>query len=122
MTWLKTSCRGLDSLRKLSEHTMEDPITSPAGINGTLDRAAALLRVMGNVDRLQLLAALQREELCVGQLAERLDIQQPTLSQQLTVLRQHELVETRRMGKHVFYRLAPAFAPQLSLVLQWAGA
>lgn len=99
-----------------------DSLTSSAEcIDGTLDRAAALLRVMGNVDRLQLLATLQREELCVGQLAERLDIQQPTLSQQLTVLRHHELVVTRRVGKHVFYRLAPGFAPQLNLVLQLAG-
>ena len=63
-----------------------DALTSSSEcMPGALDRAAALLRVMGNVDRLQLLAALQREELCVGQLAQRLDIQQPTLSQQLTV-------------------------------------
>lgn len=101
---------------------MEHPTPSPTGTHGTLDRAAALLRVMGNVDRLQLLATLQREELCVSQLAQRLDIQQPTLSQQLTVLRHHELVVTRRVGKHVFYRLAPELTPQLSLVLQWAGA
>lgn len=99
-----------------------DALTSSSEcMPGALDRAAALLRVMGNVDRLQLLAALQREELCVGQLAQRLDIQQPTLSQQLTVLRQHELVVTRRVGKHIFYRLAPGFAPQLRLVLQLAA-
>ena len=99
-----------------------DALTSSSECRpGALDRAAALLRVMGNVDRLQLLAALQRGELCVGQLAQRLDIQQPTLSQQLTVLRQHELVMTRRVGKHIFYRLAPGFAPRLRLVLQLAA-
>lgn len=97
---------------------MESLTTPSDNMHGALDRAAALLRVMGSVDRLQLLAALRHEELCVGQLAQRLDIQQPTLSQQLTVLRQHELVMTRRVGKHIFYRLAPGFAPQLSLVLQ----
>ena len=100
---------------------METLTTPFESKHGALHRAAALLRVMGNVDRLQLLAALQREELCVGQLAEQLGIQQPTLSQQLTVLRQRGLVLTRREGKHVFYRLAPGFSPQLSLVLQLAG-
>lgn len=100
---------------------MDALTSSPEYMPGALDRAAALLRVMGNVDRLQLLAALQQEELCVGQLAQRLDIQQPTLSQQLTVLRTHGLVVTRRVGKHIFYRLAPGFAPQMSLVLQLAG-
>lgn len=117
----KVACRGLDSLRTVGERSMEFQTTTPESMQGALDRAAALLRVLGNVDRLHLLAALQHGELCVGQLAQRLGIQQPTLSQQLTVLRHHELVVTRRVGKRIFYRLAPGFAPQLSLVLQLAG-
>lgn len=97
------------------------PTPSPTP-RDALDRAAPLLRVLGNADRLHLLAALADEELCVSQLAERLYIQQPTLSQQLTVLRNHQFVVTRRDGKRVFYRLAPRLVPQLALVLALARA
>jgi DNA-binding transcriptional ArsR family regulator len=67
-------------------------------------------------------AALPHEERCVGQLAQRLSIQQPTLSQQLAVLRHHDFVETRRLGKHILCRLAPRFGPQFTLVPALAQA
>ena len=68
--------------------------------------AAALLRGLGNEDRLLLLCELSQAELCVGELAERTGIAQPTLSQQLAVLRAQELVSTRRDGKQIFYAIA----------------
>lgn len=68
--------------------------------------AAAILRSLGNPDRLLLLCQLSQEELCVGDLEERLDIRQPSLSQQLGVLRREGLVATRREGKHIYYRVA----------------
>ena len=68
--------------------------------------AAMMLRSLGNPDRLLLLCQLSQEELCVSELEERLDIRQPSLSQQLGVLRREGLVTTRRAGKHVYYRVA----------------
>ncbi|WP_422732598.1 ArsR/SmtB family transcription factor [Microbulbifer magnicolonia] len=68
--------------------------------------AALMLRSLGNQDRLLLLCQLSQEELNVGELEERLDIRQPSLSQQLGVLRREGLVATRREGKHVYYRVA----------------
>ena len=56
----------------------------------------------------RLLCQLSQEELCVSDLEQRLGIQQPSLSQQLGVLRREELVLTRREGKHVYYRVADA--------------
>lgn len=99
---------------------MESVTTPSRTTRDALDRAAPLLRVLGNADRLHLLAALAHEEFCVSQLAERLNIQQPTLSQQLAVLRNYQFVVTRREGKRVFYRLAPRLVPQLTLVLALA--
>ena len=72
--------------------------------------AATLMRTLGNPDRLLLLCELSQEELCVADLSERTGIVQPTLSQQLTVLRGQELVETRREGKQIFYSIADAKA------------
>ena len=75
--------------------------------------ACRLLKALANPDRLLLLCQLAQEgEMSVGELEAALGILQPTLSQQLTVLRTEALVETRRDGKHVFYRVArgPALA------------
>jgi DNA-binding transcriptional ArsR family regulator len=74
--------------------------------------ACRLMKALANPDRLLLLCQLAQGEMSVGELEAALGILQPTLSQQLTVLRTEALVETRRDGKHVFYRVAsgPALA------------
>jgi len=58
---------------------------------------------------------LSQGEYCVGDLEEMLDIRQPTLSQQLGVLRERELVSTRREGTQVFYSVA---SPEALAVLR----
>lgn len=77
-----------------------------ASLRPAAGTAAALMRVLGNPDRLLLLCELSKRELSVSELSERTGILQPTLSQQLTVLRGQDLVATRREGKQVFYSLA----------------
>lgn len=67
--------------------------------------ATVMLRSLAHQDRLLLLCVLSQEELCVSELEARLGLQQPSLSQQLGVLRREGLVATRREGKHVFYRI-----------------
>ena len=64
-----------------------------------------MLKVLGNPDRLLLLCQLTQGEFCVSELETRLGIQQPTLSQQLGVLRDEGLVSTRREGKQIFYKI-----------------
>lgn len=68
--------------------------------------AGSLLKVLANEDRLLLLCQMVDGEKCVSDLEEMLDIRQPTLSQQLGVLRNEGVVETRRDGKRIYYRLA----------------
>lgn len=70
--------------------------------------ATGFLRLLANEDRLLLLCQLMTGERCVGELEQLLDIRQPTLSQQLGVLREQGLVATRRDGKNIYYRLADA--------------
>ena len=70
------------------------------------ERAALLLRALANSDRLLLLCHLSQGERCVGELEDELGIEQPTLSQQLTVLRTQELVSTRRDGKRIYYAVS----------------
>jgi ArsR family transcriptional regulator len=68
--------------------------------------ACGLLKVLSNQDRLMILCYLSQKEACVGDIEAALGIVQPTLSQQLTVLREEQLVTTRREGKHIYYALA----------------
>ena len=68
--------------------------------------ATALLRAMAWEERLLLLCQLSQDEYCVSELEEMLGIRQPTLSQQLGVLRQEGLVTTRREGKRIYYSVA----------------
>lgn len=69
-------------------------------------QACGLLKVLANEDRLLILCALIDGECNVGQFQQQLGIQQPTLSQQLAVLREEGLVQTRRQGKFIYYSLA----------------
>ena len=74
---------------------------SVAQMSENASEATAMLRLLAHEDRLLLLCQLSQEELCVSDLETLLAIRQPTLSQQLGVLRRDELVATRRQGKHL---------------------
>lgn len=67
--------------------------------------ATSFLRILANEDRLLLLCHLTEGERCVSDLEALTGIGQPTLSQQLGVLRAEGLVTTRRDGKYIFYTL-----------------
>jgi DNA-binding transcriptional ArsR family regulator len=77
-----------------------------AAMQAAAARACTLLKVLGNPDRLMLLCQLSQGEYCVSELETQLRIQQPTLSQQLSVLREEQLVSTRREGKQIYYSMA----------------
>jgi DNA-binding transcriptional ArsR family regulator len=68
--------------------------------------ACLLLKTLSNTDRLMLVCQLAQGEKCVGELESLLGIGQPTLSQQLGVLRDNAMVSTRREGKNIYYRIA----------------
>jgi ArsR family transcriptional regulator len=68
--------------------------------------ACKLMKVLSNSDRMMLLCEIGQGEKCVSELKDALDLHQPTLSQQLTVLRKEKLVKTRRDGKQIYYSLA----------------
>lgn len=76
-----------------------------------------MLKVLANEDRLLLLCQLSQGEMCVSDLETTLDIRQPTLSQQLGVLRAEGIVDTRRDGKRVYYSIADPDALHLLEVL-----
>ena len=78
-------------------------------------QACRFLKVLANPDRLLILCQLTQGERRVGELEALLGIVQPTLSQQLTVLREEQLVSTRREGKNIYYQF---FSPPALAVMQ----
>lgn len=72
-----------------------------------------LLKTLAHPMRLMIVCTLIEGEYSVSELEEKLDIHQPNLSQQLTVLREAEIVETRREGKQIYYRLTARKAERL---------
>jgi DNA-binding transcriptional ArsR family regulator len=67
---------------------------------------AEFFKALGHLVRLAILDALREGEKSVGRLAEELGLEQPSLSQQLGVLRQRGFVEARKEGTSVHYRTA----------------
>ena len=86
---------------------MSNPAKVPAQeMRKAAGNATAALRVLANPDRLLLLCHLAAGEQCVSELEAALDIRQPTLSQQLGVVRRKGLVATSKKGKFVYYSVA----------------
>ncbi|MGE4241710.1 metalloregulator ArsR/SmtB family transcription factor [Ramlibacter sp.] len=89
----------------MTENT-NDLAIDPLRLRGAAEDAVAALKLLANPERLLLLCQLSQGEFSVGELEERLDIHQPTLSQQLGVLRGQGVVGTRREGKNIYYCVA----------------
>ena len=80
-------------------------------------KAGGLLKVLANSDRLLLLCQMGQGAYCVSELEAMTGIRQPTLSQQLSVLRGEKMVRTRREGKQIFYSIASVEAMAVMKVL-----
>ena len=87
-----------------------------------------LLRLLSDPSRLRVFLLLEREELSVAELQEILSKGQSQISTQLAQLKQAGLVEDRRTGKNIFYRLKTPrkadarWLDQLKLTLHGAAA
>lgn len=100
-----------------------DTVVDIARLRENADQAGRLLKMLANTDRLLLLCQLSQGEMNVGELHRQLGIEQPTLSQQLGVLRRDNLVATRREGKLIYYRISsePAMAVLQTLYAQFCA-
>ncbi len=66
---------------------------------------ARVLKALGNEARLRMVARLDRGECSVSELTRLVGLDQSTVSKHLSVLRAHGIVESRRQGNVVYYRL-----------------
>lgn len=87
-------------MKKMSDPAMVETIDPTV-----LDRAARVIKVVGHPLRLRLLEALEGGELRVLDLQAATGASQAVVSQQLGILRANGVVDTRREGSSVYYRI-----------------
>lgn len=79
-----------------------------------------ITKALAEENRLRILLALEVEELCVCQIIELLELAPSTVSKHMYVLRQARLVEGRKDGRWMYYRLADESAStQVSEAIAW---
>ncbi|KWA30279.1 ArsR family transcriptional regulator [Burkholderia multivorans] len=86
--------------------TVSLPPQALATLRDSAAQLASLLKALAHRDRLLLLCQLAEGERNVQELEHRVGVHQPSLSQDLGVLRAESIVSARRDGKYVYYRLA----------------
>ncbi len=79
-----------------------------------LHRAAEVIKCLGHPLRLRLVEALDEGERSVSELQTYADSAQSAVSQQLAVLKAHAVVDSRRDGAHVYYRI---IEPKVTAIL-----
>ena len=71
-----------------------------------LEAIADLFKAFGDPTRVQILSNLLAGEMCVGDIAEAVELSQSAVSHQLRILKQMHLIKFRREGKNILYSLA----------------
>ncbi|NQT86203.1 helix-turn-helix transcriptional regulator [bacterium] len=82
--------------------------------------ALAITKALADESRLRALCALRGRELCVCQIIELLGLAPSTVSKHMSILHQARLVDSRKKGRWVYYRLAgPRAASQVREAVRW---
>ena len=87
-------------------------------INKQLATLEGLFKALADTTRLRIVGLLLTGEVCVCHIHESLNVPQPLASRHLAYLRRAGLVQTRRDGQWVHYRLAPISDPVLGAITQ----
>ena len=67
--------------------------------------AAAFFKVLGDETRMKILCTIADDEVCVNDIAEAVNMTKSAVSHQLKLLKDDDLVKSRREGKNIFYSL-----------------
>ncbi len=71
-----------------------------------MEQIAELFKAFGDPTRVHILSLLVEQELCVGDIAQGVELSQSAISHQLRILKQMHLIKFRREGKNILYSLA----------------
>jgi ArsR family transcriptional regulator len=74
---------------------------------------AEFCKILSSAKRLMIIELLAKKEMSVSEIAQALQLQHSNVSQHLTVLRSHNVVESRKEGQTVYYSLTNAMLPKV---------
>jgi len=94
--------------------------SKPAPRIRDLEALTDVYAALADPTRLRILSLLTEDEICVCHIHASLDVPQPTASRHLAYLRRSGLVEARRDGSWMHYRLAEIDNPVIAAVVQAA--
>jgi ArsR family transcriptional regulator len=81
---------------------------------------AEIFQALGHPTRVAIVEYLRAGEISVGQLCEKVEIEQANASQHLAVLRSKHIVDSRKEGNQIFYRLrTPLVGDMLEMMRQY---
>jgi len=81
-----------------------------------------VVRALADENRVRALMALRRRELCVCQIIELLELAPSTVSKHMAILKQARLVDSRKKGRWIYYRLADDDVPgEAREAVAWAA-
>lgn len=81
-----------DTIRKMADEDL-------------LNKLAEFFKIVGDTTRVKILYALDKNELCVCDIANVLGMTKSSISHQLGTLRKSGIVKCKKVGKEVFYML-----------------
>jgi ArsR family transcriptional regulator len=80
-----------------------------------------IAKALSDENRVRILAILEGRELCVCQVIELLDLAPSTVSKHLSILKQARLIDGRKQGRWMYYRLADEDVPAVAKeAVRWA--
>jgi len=97
--------------------TLPTTNVDPEEMEAHAGAASRLLSRLSHETRLLVMCHLSQGELSVGALNDRIPVSQSVLSQHLALLREDELVTTRREAQTIYYRIADEKAARVLSVL-----
>jgi DNA-binding transcriptional ArsR family regulator len=75
-------------------------------LHNCLEEQAEIHQVLSNSSRLQILRVLEKQEISVGDLAEKIGATLQNTSQHLRLMKDKGVLEARREGQTIFYRIS----------------
>ena len=81
---------------------------------------AEFCKFMASPKRIEILFLLGEKEMCVDELAKEMDVKVPNISQHLAVMREKGIVNVRREGTKMYYKIANPKTLQACIIMREA--
>ena len=86
--------------------------------NQKIEILSKKMKALANEKRLKILYQIENREMSVGEIEKKVDLSQSALSQHLAVLREENIVQTRRDAQIIYYGIQDKKIKQILLLLR----